>query len=79
MHELMFSDCPAKEVTYHTKAGGFGKRFVNIIIMVVPPIPGRVVTPRLTFSSLLTESGLHGQQGGVHIHRELTDCMIYTY
>lgn len=45
----------------------------------VTPILGRVVTPNLTFSSLLTESGLHGQQGGVHIHRELAYCMIYTY
>lgn len=52
-------------------------RFVNIT--EVPPILGRVVTPNLTFSSLLAESGLHGQQGGVHIHRELTNCMIYTY
>lgn len=52
-------------------------RFVNIT--EVAPIQGRAVTPNLTFSSLLVESGLHGQQGGVHIHRELTDCMIYIY
>lgn len=44
--------------------------------------PGPSLDPQsLTFSSLLAESGLRGQQGGVHycIHRELSNCMIYTY
>lgn len=77
MHELMFSDCLAKEVTYETTENEMCSYHNNG--SEVPPVLGRVVTPSLTFSSLLAESGLHGQQGGVHIHRELTDCMIYTY
>lgn len=65
-----------REVTHEITAN---ENMLISVSQLVPPILGRVVTPSLTFSSLLAESGLHGQQGGVHIHRELADCMIYTY
>ena len=45
----------------------------------VPPIKGQVVTSSLTFSSLLTESGLHWQHGGVATRSQGADRLHDLY